>query len=432
MLANAIYLPNPTTIDREFNEIEIYFDTTFLINSLGYAGDARKEPCVELLQLLYETAANLNCFRHTFDEIKGILDACASRIEKGQTKYSYGSTIEYFLTTGATASDIRLYSLKLKENLSKLGIKISNKPDYVHEYVPNEDEMSNIIDGVINYQNPNALARDVDSISSVLRLRMDKEYYRVEDCKALFVITNYLLFKASCYYYYNYKKGAQNSIAPCLTDYTLTNLLWLKKPTKAPELPRKRIIADTYAATHLDEKLMNRYFREINKLERSQKISADDVFLLRYEMGAKCALMQLTLGEEEGFTEGTVKEILNMVHDKIKHDMEAKVKDFLIKEKGRSEKIKFIANKISKWMIRPIASIIFILILIGSIYTIPWRLSPLREKYWDYIVFIPFVLFWIITLMSIWKGASIKEIIGKTEHKLEEKIIYWIKRMVEV
>lgn len=432
MLVNAIYLPNPTTISNvKFKEFQVYFDTTFLINALGYAGIPRREPCVELLQLLQDTDATLGCFFHTFDEIKGILDACAHKIESGYIKYSYGTTMEYFITKGVTASDIRLLSTKLESDLNKLGIKLKDKPEYIHEYVTDEDGLTNMLDSVIQYHNPLALARDVDSISSILRIRKDKEYYRVEDCKAIFVTTNSLLFKASSYFYYHTRKSSKNSIAPCITDYTFTNLLWLKKPMEAPDLPRKRIIADCYAATQPDEKLMNRYFKEIDKLEKNHEISAEDVYLLRYELSSKCALMQLTLGEEDGFTEGTVKEIIDMVHDKIKYNMEVKVKEFEDKENMRESKYKLIAHKISIYTVRPLALIVFLLLLLGSIYTLPWNFPPLKERYINYIISMAQLLLLIISISNIIFGATIRNIVKKIEQKFEEKIISSLRKTME-
>jgi hypothetical protein len=76
MLANALFLPDIERASRKFNQTEVYLDTTFLIYALGYAGEARQEPCIELLELLYETGAHLRCFRHTYEEIREVLDAC--------------------------------------------------------------------------------------------------------------------------------------------------------------------------------------------------------------------------------------------------------------------------------------------------------------------------------------------------------------------
>ena len=49
----------------------------------------------------------------------------------------------------------------------------------------------------IPYSKEKALLRDVDSLSAVIRLRQGKQYYRYEECRALFVTTNSLLAHVS-------------------------------------------------------------------------------------------------------------------------------------------------------------------------------------------------------------------------------------------
>jgi len=64
----------------------------------------------------------------------------------------------------------------------------------------------------------------------------------LEDSIAIFITTNSNLAKVVNEFYYELNDSI--TISPCITDYTLTNILWLKTPSKAPSLPMKRIIAD--------------------------------------------------------------------------------------------------------------------------------------------------------------------------------------------
>ncbi|MEE8513014.1 MAG: hypothetical protein V3S36_10260, partial [Acidiferrobacterales bacterium] len=81
-----------------------------------------------------------------------------------------------------------------------------------------------------------------------------------------------------------------------MTDHALTTLLWLKKPLSAPDLPRRRLIADYFAALRPDERFWKSYLAEIDKLERDGQLSHDDYFALRHSLEAKQALMDLTRG----------------------------------------------------------------------------------------------------------------------------------------
>ncbi len=98
-MANAIFITDPSNTGKKFRRTEVYFDTSFLIFALGYAGKARQDPCTELLELLYKDNAKLRCFRHTLEETRGVLDACVNIIRQGKLREAYGPSIEYFITS---------------------------------------------------------------------------------------------------------------------------------------------------------------------------------------------------------------------------------------------------------------------------------------------------------------------------------------------
>ncbi len=323
MLANAIFLTEPGRTQKKFHNTMVYFDTTFLISALGYEGEFRQAPCTELLELLYTAGANLLCFKHTVDEIRGILNAGATIAAYGRTRDVHGRAIEHFLARGYTPSDIELLSATLERDLRSLRISVTGKPSYVHKYVIDEQALSDLLDSQMAYRNPLALQRDVDSVSAVMRLREGGEFYEIEDCRALFVTTNVDLVCLSRDFFHG--EHPYGEVPPCTTDYTLANLLWLKTPVQAPDLPRKRIIADYYAAMQPDERLWRRYLDEIDKLEQSGAVTAEDYYLLRHSLEAKFALMDLTLGEEEAFTEGTVPEIIEVTKSRIRAGLEAEL-----------------------------------------------------------------------------------------------------------
>jgi len=80
-----------------------------------------------------------------------------------------------------------------------------------------------------------AISRDVDSISAIYRLRKNKSVSNVEDTEAIFVTTsNTFVYAANDFYF---KDHDQEFVPPCISDFMLTNLLWLKSPNQAPSYP---------------------------------------------------------------------------------------------------------------------------------------------------------------------------------------------------
>jgi len=319
LLANAVFLPEPAEAQRKFRGTRVFFDSPFLISALGWAGQTRREPCLELLSLLYGTGADLCCFRHTREEIERILYASASRLSDGQPA-SYGAGIktdEYFKSAGYGPTDIQILAGQVERRLEQLHISVVDPPEYSRLNMPlDEEALKAFLQEAVGYANPLALDHDLRSLSAVLRLREGREYLRIEECRAVFITANEALCSAGMEFYY--RTASLNAISPIITDVTLTNLLWLKKPLKAPDLPRKKVIADCFAAVQPDESLWRRYIAEVEHLKTIGSISSDDYYILRHSREARAEMMRLTLGQDAQFHTGTVSDVLEAI--KVKNE----------------------------------------------------------------------------------------------------------------
>lgn len=438
MIANAIFLPDPTKTQTRFRKTEIYLDTSFLIYALGYAGKPRKDPCTELLTLLYETGANLRCFKHTIEEARGILEACAHRIQSGQLKDAYGPSIDYFVSKGFTPSDIELFSLRLERDLDGLRISILDKPPYLADHMIDEQKLTTTLEKELFYRNQQALRRDVDSISAIVRLRRGDKSIFIEECRALFITTNTGLAKITKEFFSH--DDSVGPISPCLTDYTLTNILWLKNPILSPDLPRKRIIADCYAALQPDEKLWRRYLNEIEKLDQSRQSSPDDVYLLRHSLYAKTALMELTLGEEEAFTNATVPEILAVIEERnqagIRRELETAeqsrraaeqhLQTVQAIENERQTNIHNRAQKYAKKIVLGIELAAILTLTVGTAYTFPWDLPPVTNAIGRYLLGGIQVVCLFLTMLGMINGTNFETYARKAEVRTTN----WIKRKI--
>jgi hypothetical protein len=317
ILANSIFLIDQSTYQKKFRDTSVIFDTPLIIFALGYAGEPRKSPISELIKLLSAYGAHLHVFRHSIEEVIGILTACADRVRTKQFKYSYGPSIEYFIEKGYSEVDIMMFIENLETDLVHLGISIIDKPEYVeHKDVIDEIIYSKFLQGKILYSKERPLERDVDSISAIYRLRKGNIYIRIEECKAIFVTLNKELAESTREYgEFKYQTGT----APlCVTDYEITTLVWLKDPTISPSLPRKRLIADSYASIQPDDLIWKKYLTAISNFEKQKKITSEQYFILRHSIQAKNELMEHIKGDEKVFVDGTILEILDSIQEKIK------------------------------------------------------------------------------------------------------------------
>lgn len=307
MLTNALYYRDDvTTINMKFKGTEIYFDSTFLIYALGYAGQAHQAPCIELIEMLRSHKAVLKVFKHNIEEIIGILEYCKNNLTKG-VHDSHG-TITNFIEKRYSKSDIDKIIYGIENELKdRLRISVSEPVDYdEHSFVISHEELHEELKHNITYRKENARERDVESVSAVMRLRRGDKPLFVEKSRALFVTNNYKFSRVIKEYFLD--EDNPKIIPPVIHDSTLTNIMWLKNPSKTPDLPRKRIIAQTYAAIQPPEHLWTRYLETIQIHE--DQFTENDIIYLNHSAGARELLMDVTMGDEDLISIGTINEIL--------------------------------------------------------------------------------------------------------------------------
>ena len=443
LLANAMYLPDPIGIKKRFRNTFVYLDTSFILFAAGFAGPDRAAPCLELLELLGQYRAHLRCFRTTRDELQGILDVCIARLQQGQLRYAYGPTIEYFVEARKSPSDLELMSVRLPAKLKALGVKVVDRPSFYNtEFQVDERGFEAHLEQNISYSNPKALVHDVDCISAIARRRQGRESRNVEECGALFVTTNNTLARATRQFFQ--KEAPTGAVALAVTDYALANLLWLKNPTVAPDLPYKRLIAETYAAMRPPENLWRSYLKEIALLEDNGQVTPDDYFLLRHSLSAKAALMDLTDGREDAFTEGSVKDILEVIKENLRAELRADVEDqrrrrLEAEDKLQSREEETLALRqhlrgVAGWLAKSSRHALFVvscpLLAFGVLLTFPWALPPL-PRFWETYV-TPGVLFLVLSLVLgnlIW-GTTLRKLTNSFEDRIVGMITRFIFKLV--
>ena len=92
-----------------------------------------------------------------------------------------------------------------------------------------------------------------------------------EDSRALFVTTNRDLARVARAFLR--REHPLGYLPPCVSDFTLTNLLWLKAPTAAPSLPLLQLIADSYALIQPSDTLWDQYVNEVTRLQARKTIT---------------------------------------------------------------------------------------------------------------------------------------------------------------
>ena len=224
------------------------------------------------------------------------------------------------------------------------------------------------------------------------------------------------------------------------TDYTLTNLLWLKKPIKAPDLPKKRIIADYYAAVQPSGQLWKHYIDEVDKLNKMGNVEPDDYLMLRYSMEARSALMEVTLGDDNAFVHGKVQDILNLIRKRISKSVEdeleserelRKTAEDEIRKSNALEHERTLAIKRKAKRIASIAASVLkygvlVLLFIGLVSTFPWDIPDIKASVGKYILPLIQLFLLVATIANLYWGTRLSSLVRKMEISFSR----WIEKML--
>ena len=245
----------------------------------------------------------------------------------------------------------------------------------------------------------------------------------------------------------------------CLTDQALASVLWLKGPTAAPDLPRNLLVSNALAAMQPSNDFWKRYLAEIARLETDDKITETDYDILRYSITAKRAVMDLTRGDIDAFTEGTIDEVLRRAEANVRADLELELADeterrnrleedlAALREeiRGRDrrgalraqiqrERTALTARDIARRLMYVPRFGLRLLLVAGVVLTFPWDFPGLSAAWVPYLISGVLAVFLALQLVDAGFGLSLKDLMGRLEGGLagwlEEKMT-WLRPLEE-
>ena len=313
MLANALVCPDLEHAPKSFNGVTFYLDTPLLVRRLGLEGIAKQNATSELIVLLNRLGGKVSAFAHSREELHNVIQGAAAYLESPDGR---GAIIQEARQMGTTKSDLVILAETVDDELAKAGIGVELTPEYTDRIQIDERMFEQVLADEVSYFNPRAKEYDVNSVRSIYVKRNKKLVPSLEKSQAIFVTSNSAFAKAAWQYGQQY--APSQAASTVITDFTLANLAWLKAPMGAAAIPTTQLMAFSYAALQPSGNLLNKYLNEIEKLEAQGNMSERDHQLLRSSPLVTKELMNLTLGDDELVTEGTVTEILDRVTSEIR------------------------------------------------------------------------------------------------------------------
>ena len=320
MLANALMCPDLRSVSTGYDGVSFYCDTPLLVRRLGVEGTAKENAARDLISLVKSLGGRVAAFSHSRDELQNVLQGAAHFLDRPDGR---GTIVQESRRNGVTKSDLLLLAASIDDKLPRSLIDIDPTPKYIEEFQIDETVFERVLDDEVSYYNPRAKQYDINSVRSIYVIRADRPARSVETSRAIFVTSNRGF--ASAAWEYGQRHESTKDVSSVITDFSLTNMAWLMAPMAQPSVPTTQLLAYSYAALEPSRELLDRYLREIDRLEARGTISSRDHQILRSSPQVYPELMHLTLGEEAALTTETVSETLERVSNDIKREELAKL-----------------------------------------------------------------------------------------------------------
>ncbi len=270
ILAAAIHLPSDDQNPDLKGPARVYLDTPFLTAVLGYEDEEAEESCRELLDFLQAAGASLRCFRHTFEELRGVLSWCREVLRDRRSVPSPRRVLRHFQSTGATAIDVNDLIIHLMEAVNGLGVVSEDAPSENHA---DEGRLMEHLKAAqeLRYGSDAARENDVRSVGAIMTLRAGKLAYELAECTHLLVTTNETLVRAVNRFYAS-RSRKDLPLSPLMTDFVLSNALWLGRNFPSPRVLRSEYVADAYAALGADSETFDKIIETIRRKQESADV----------------------------------------------------------------------------------------------------------------------------------------------------------------
>jgi hypothetical protein len=339
MLANAVYFEDTRATVNRLPELRVYLDTRPLLRALGAADPAVCDATREMLSLMQEFKIRMFVFPHVLEEMAHVLDGVAGALRRGRSGYREQGrvggrnreAIDALIKQGVNAGEIEAMIADLAPRLRALGVAEQEMPAHVKAGHIDEAAFDAVLDTAVGYKTKPPKETDLRSLAAVDRLRGRSRPHDLSHTRALFVTTNAPLIRAAREFFAAEGKDAR--VGHAMLDVALTSQLWVRSSNRKPDMPRRMLIADCYAALSPSPELWERWVGAIGRLRERGDLTDEQVQTLIYHQQAKVVLFERTHGDAEAVNEKTVAEVL----DGVERDLRQPAEEIAAADRARAE-----------------------------------------------------------------------------------------------
>lgn len=312
LLANAFTSPDVDLATSKFRGLSFYFDTQLILALLGLHGEYDQKKTTELIKQIKGLEGSCFVFEHTIDETRAVLKYAETNLDSSEHT---NRAIRQLRQDGKKRSDVVMLATKVEEDLKLFGVRTRATPKYDERYQIDESALEWCLDEDIGHMNEKALLHDINSVRSIYVLRSGTAPRKIEDAKAIFVTANFGFAKAADNFSRKYEISRE--VSPVVSDFSLANICWLKRPAQADDLITLELLASTEAALSPSSSEWQACLDECEKLRKQGRISQDQEALVRESLVAQDDYVTLTKGTGNSFGPEIALELIRRAEERI-------------------------------------------------------------------------------------------------------------------
>lgn len=327
MYSELLFFDSNNSVNLD--KLTVYIDSGFVFRLLGYESTNRSEIYKQLLDNLHDVGITTKIFKHTYLEIETIIANSTEWINNPQFDPSRSTEAAYyFVTNNYTAEQVNNIALQLSSILNKLEIRIDD-PDFPQNVPTNVVSEKEYFESINNYyidNNPNfnkieketTVYTDAKSLFFVDYYNNGNGSQNIANIKSLLLTTNSSLSKVSHNIMVEKKHLSKKTIPFCVTDRLLSLMLWKLDKNAISVQSYNSLIVSINAALLPDDQTFSKFVESLDQAIESDKLTADECFLLKTNKIAHQYLMELTKGNLDVITDNTPLEILKQLQEDAK------------------------------------------------------------------------------------------------------------------
>lgn len=316
VLYHAAFLPDLSVANRRFQDLRVVFDSNLVRQALGYEGAAVQTLMREAIDVLKGSAVQCLVFDKTVHEIQRILALYEVRLATSQGRESLRPVpmARHFLTQRYSPSDVREMSALLGREIIAAGLQVMRAPSRVREYTAGEQALAARLAGPDKKSELEPrVVHDVDCVAGILTLRKGHRSATIDNARAVFATASPLVIRNTRLWWE--EDEHETGIEPVVHIRALANLAWLKKPSLSSDFKIRELVALCSAALRPTQGTWERFLRHLQSLQKSQKLSSDEVTVVLVSAMSDGLLRDAEVEEDDpsDIDAVTLDEIINRV-----------------------------------------------------------------------------------------------------------------------